>query len=202
MKKAPLCIAFIAIYFCAFTPPVIAGSGHLETSNHDTTAIRDQSIHDMLLDIMKVTGLQPIFEFKEAKVKNIEACISHKKRYILYNPVFIDQISKSTKDRWGVMALLAHEVGHHLNGHTIRKRDSNPEKELEADEFAGFVLYKLGASLEQAQEVMRYIARPQASSTHPARNTRMDAIQKGWNKAAATEGITYSQMSSDKNSGS
>ena len=38
------------------------------------------------------------------------------------------------------MTLLAHEVGHHLNGHTIHRGGSTPELELEADEFAGFIL--------------------------------------------------------------
>ena len=87
------------------------------------------------------------------------------------------------------MFLLAHEVGHHLNGHTIMKGGSTPELELEADQFAGFVLYKLGASLQQAQEVMKYIAKTEQSKTHPARNSRMLAIQTGWDKAAKTEGI-------------
>jgi len=80
--------------------------------------------------------------------------------------------------------VIAHEVGHHLNGHTIRKGGSTPRLELEADEFAGFVLYKLGASLEQAQEVMKYIATAKASSTHPSRASRMLAIEHGWDKAA------------------
>ena len=80
--------------------------------------------------------------------------------------------------------MLAHEVGHHLNGHTIRRSGSKPRLELEADEFAGFVLYKLGATLEQSQEVMKYIAGAKPSKTHPARDARMIAIYKGWSKAA------------------
>ena len=54
--------------------------------------------------------------------------------------------------------------------------------ELEADEFAGFVLHKLGASLEQSQYIMYYIAKAEGSNTHPARADRMLAIQAGWNK--------------------
>ncbi|MEI9909870.1 MAG: hypothetical protein WDO71_09480 [Bacteroidota bacterium] len=139
---------------------------------------------------MNVTGLQAGFELKEAKVLNVEASISHGRRYILYNPSFIAWINAVTKDKWAAMALLAHEVGHHLNGHTIRKRGSRPQLELEADEFAGFILYKLGSSLEQAQEVMIYVAKTNISKTHPARSSRMLAIQHGWNKAANAEVIT------------
>jgi hypothetical protein len=84
------------------------------------------------------------------------------------------------------MALLAHEIGHHLNGHTIRRSGSRPDLELEADEFAGFVLKKMGASLSEAQQVMKYIAKSKGSKTHPARALRMSAIKKGWNRAADT----------------
>ena len=136
---------------------------------------------------MQVIGLSPNFELKEAKVDNVEASISRRKRYILYNPDFIKWINGVTHDKWAGMMLLAHEVGHHLNGHTIRKGGSAPRLELEADEFAGFVLYKLGASLEQAQEGIKHIAKAKASATHPSRASRMLAIENGWNKASTAD---------------
>ena len=144
----------------------------------------------LLQEIMNATGLQADFELKEADVLNIQASISHRKRYILYNPVYINWLNRITRDKWATMALLAHEVGHHLNGHTIRKGGSSPQVELEADQFAGFILHKLGATLQQSQQVMKYIAGLKASGTHPGRIARMLAIQAGWNKAAATEGNT------------
>jgi Zn-dependent protease with chaperone function len=87
------------------------------------------------------------------------------------------------------MALLAHEVGHHLNGHTLRRGGSKPALELEADEFAGYILGQLGATLQQSQNVMNYIAKDEASSTHPSRSSRMLAIEKGWDKAAVAENL-------------
>ena len=144
---------------------------------------------EMLSEIMSVIGLAPNFELKEGKVENVQASISHRKRYILYNPDFISWLNNTTNDKWAAIAILAHEIGHHLNGHTIRKTGSKPSLELEADEFAGFVLHKLGASLEQSQEVMIYIAKNKASKTHPARYSRMLAIQNGWNKAANNEDV-------------
>ncbi len=155
--------------------------------NDSTSSVNLPVAKEMLSEIMNIVGLTPNFELKEAKVNNIEASISHRKRYILYNPAFINWITDVTKDKWAAIALLAHEVGHHLNGHTIRKSGSKPKLELEADEFAGFILYKLGASLEQSQEVMKFIAQTKESRTHPGRNSRMLAIQKGWNKAAHPE---------------
>ena len=144
---------------------------------------------EMLSEIMGVVGLTANFELREAKVANIQASISHRKRYILYNPDYISWINNATNDKWAAIALMAHEVGHHLNGHTIRRSGSKPVLELEADEFAGFVLHKLGASLEQAQEVMLYIAETVPSRTHPSRTSRMLAIQQGWNKSANSNAI-------------
>jgi hypothetical protein len=156
-------------------------------SNNDDSTLASPSIHDVLMEIMNVTGLHPNFELKRSKVMNIEASISHRKRLILYNPEYINWVAKSTKDRWGVIALFAHEIGHHLNGHTIRKHGSNHKVELEADEFAGFVMCRLGASLTQAQEVMNHIAQAQPSATHPSRLLRMRAIEKGWTQAKGVE---------------
>ncbi len=139
----------------------------------------------LLEDIVQMMGIQQNFELKEAKVPNIQATVSRRKRYILYNPDYISWINNITRDKWAATALLAHEIGHHLNGHTLRRSGSKPKLELEADEFAGFVLQKMGASLEQSQEVMLYIASTKGSRTHPARNLRMLAIKKGWSKAVA-----------------
>jgi hypothetical protein len=162
----------------------------VETVNHPGKNVNGDSIlrsipqpKDILEEIVSVMGLQTNFELKEADVLNIQASISHRKRMILYNPAYIKWINTLTKDRWCVTALIAHEVGHHLNGHTIRKGGSSPDVELEADEFAGFVLFRLGATLEDAQKVMNYIAGMDASETHPGRMDRKHAIQTGWVKA-------------------
>jgi len=142
--------------------------------------------------IMETVGLESNFKIKIANVPNVEANIRHHQRYILYNPEFVHQVNKATKDRWASIFILAHEIGHHLNGHTIIGTDSRPEIELEADQFAGFVLCKMGATLEQAQLAMHFIANIKASKTHPGRDDRLLAIEKGWDKAEIQiKGITF-----------
>ena len=188
VKQAILFALFITVaadLFARTAPPNSDKKNASITNYIISTEIQDA--RQMLSEIMNVLGLKANFELKEARVDNIEAYISHRKRYILYNPSFISWINKATNNKWAAMALLAHEVGHHLSGHTIKKSGSTPALELEADEFAGFVLHRLGASLEQAQEVMKYIAGNEASKTHPARTSRMLAIQNGWSKAANPE---------------
>jgi hypothetical protein len=143
---------------------------------------KPEDAQQLVTEIMNAVGLKPDFILKAAKVSNIEAAVLKHKRYIFYNPEFISWINKATNDKWAAIALLAHEIGHHLNGHTLKKRGNSQLPELEADEFAGFVLHKLGASLEQSKYIMYYIAKAQASKTHPARADRMLAIETGWNK--------------------
>ena len=182
MKQAIVLAAFIFVACSCFAKPVDV-STHSIRSYTDTTTFKISGMNEMFAEIINAAGLQRGYELKEADVLNIEASISHGKKYILYNPTYIATLTNITKNKWAAMALLAHEVGHHLNGHTRRRGGSKPALELEADEFAGFVLQKLGATLEEAQQVMHFIAKTKASSTHPARNSRLLAIEKGWNKA-------------------
>jgi hypothetical protein len=186
MKQAPLLAAFIAIVSFSYSRPINNNSESLVEISGDTSMMKISVVREMLQEIIGITGLQTDFELKEANVLNIEASVSHRKRYILYNPNYVTTLKNLARNKWAVMTLLAHEVGHHLNGHTIRKGGSTPKLELEADEFAGFVLYKLGATLLQSQSVMHYIAKAKESATHPGKNSRLLAIEKGWNKAAGT----------------
>lgn len=185
MKQATFSIIFIAVtLFCGANPVEHC----TQKAFADSSLIKRNSMQQMLQQILNVVKANENFELKEANVLNIEARISHRKRYILYNPSYITSLNNITKDQWSVITLLAHEVGHHLNGHTYHRGGSKPELELEADEFAGFILNKLGANLKQSQNVMYFIARSEASRTHPSRDSRLQAIEKGWNRAADSNG--------------
>ncbi len=155
----------------------------------DTSIVKIPAAREMLAEIMASVGLRVNFELKEARVGNFEAVIFRRKRYILYNPDYIRWVTHLTLDKWSAMALLAHEVGHHLNGHTLKKSGSKPELELEADEFAGFILYKSGATLGQAQEVMMHIATNEQTRTHPSKSARLRAVQNGWDHAYNKEAL-------------
>ncbi|HEU4633834.1 MAG TPA: hypothetical protein VFS22_07615 [Flavisolibacter sp.] len=134
-------------------------------------------------DIIDIVGLKANFDIREANIPNAAAVVYGGKRYILYNPNFIDRLTRVTGTRWAAISVLAHEIGHHLNGHTITARGSQPALELEADEFSGFVLRKMGASLAEAQAAMKTLATASASRTHPGQYDRLASIAKGWNSA-------------------
>lgn len=118
----------------------------------------------------------------ESGVDNAMAIMCDQERYILYNPDYLNDINDRTGTGWADMVVLAHEIGHHLQGHTLRSIRSNPQIELEADEFAGFVLFNMGASIEDLQ--MAYSGMSDyGSATHPGRLARIEAITRGWSKA-------------------
>jgi len=133
--------------------------------------------------IIEVVGLKPSFDVRAANIENAAAVVYGGKRYVLYNPTFINNLVKTTGTEWAAISVLAHEIGHHLNGHTVTAGGSQPALELEADEFSGFVLRKMGASLTQAQAAMKTLASTRASRTHPGQYDRLTSIERGWNQA-------------------
>lgn len=152
-------------------------------------------------DIMNNVGLRPNFRVLPADVPNAAAVVSEQVRYILYNPTFIQSVRTGTKTNWSAISILAHEIGHHLNGHTLTNLGSRPNMELEADEFSGFILRKMGATLEQSQAAMKYLANPRGSSTHPPRDERLKSIERGWRQADEMLGgykIPEPEMASNK----
>ncbi|UOQ71312.1 membrane-binding protein [Hymenobacter cellulosilyticus] len=148
------------------------------------SAVAQNSTRDVLREITDVVGLKPRFELQAtSQVQNAAAVVYNGKRFLLYNPQFVASVNRAGRTDWAGISILAHEMGHHLNGHTLRPGGSQPADELEADEFSGFVLRKMGASLAEAQAGMAVVSDEEASPTHPGRSTRLSAISKGWQQA-------------------
>lgn len=143
----------------------------------------DEEANNTVEKILKYTGLKKNFIIKAANVSNAEASISGTTRYILYNQNFILQIRNATNTNWSAISIMAHEIGHHLQGHTLLRTGSRPNIELEADKYSGFILQKMGATLEQAKAAMSLIAGDQDSETHPGKQARLAAITNGWMEA-------------------
>ncbi len=141
----------------------------------------------LIQQIVAASGLAQNFEVRTAPVPNAAAVILGEKRLILYNREFIRRIAAASRSRWAAMSILAHEVGHHLNGHTIRSSGSRPKLELEADYFSGFLLQRLGARMKDATAVMGIIPGNFATTTHPDKYRRLAAIRRGWVKACRAD---------------
>ena len=134
--------------------------------------------------ILNFTGLSQNFVLYSAPIDNAVATIINNKRVIIYDPKLFSFADTKSNSFWSSMSIIAHEIGHHLQGHTLEKGGSSHEKELEADKFSGHILFKMGASLEQATFAMRQFGSEKDSQTHPSKYKRMNAISLGWNSSA------------------
>lgn len=162
-------------YYCAYDGK--------ETNEDIYTFTSDQDANSAVERILRYSGLQKNFIIHAANVSNAQASIKGNTRYILYNQNFIIRVRQTTSTDWSAISIMAHEIGHHLQGHTLLGKGSRPEIELEADKYSGFVLQKMGATLDQAKAAINMIASTQASSTHPSKNARLAAITNGWIEA-------------------
>ena len=126
-------------------------------------------------------------------INNAYATIINNKRYIVYDNGFLENLDDYARTKWASISVLAHEMGHHYRNHVVDARGSTPSKEIEADYFSGYVMAKMGASLNESRAGMNQIASPQASASHPAKNDRLNAISQGWNYAM---GLTNTQPGS------
>jgi len=133
--------------------------------------------------ISQMAGLKPNFEIRSSNIPNAAAITKNGKRYIFYNPSFINEFNKSPKKKWDVITILAHEIGHHLQGHTFVQGGSHPAIELEADEFAGFIVRRMDGTRKNATNILENLASLRGTLTHPPRYRRLQAAITGWENA-------------------
>jgi hypothetical protein len=125
-------------------------------------------------------------KFKVMQCGNTDNCFAtviEGQPYIIYDRDFLNRVEETTQTDWAAVSILAHEIGHHANFHTIDGTGSRPEKEMEADYFSGFWLHEMGANLEQSEEAIKHFQGEFVTTTHPPRSQRLMAIENGWRAA-------------------
>lgn len=137
---------------------------------------------DVVRRITDSVGLAPNFKVLQANVPNAAAVIRGTERYVLFSQVFIENIVRSASSQWASWTIVAHEVGHHLNGHTLLPGGSRPKIELEADRFAGHTVRRMGGSLDDALACYQQMGSA-GSDTHPPRSARLESVARGWREA-------------------
>jgi hypothetical protein len=110
------------------------------------------------------------------------------KRQIYFNKAFMDRIKQRRRDDWTLIAIAAHEVGHHLGNHVLRPWLRRQLAEREADYHAGFVLARMGAGYADTIDVVRWPPEV-ASSDYPSREQRLCEIGRGWRDGNKLEPI-------------
>lgn len=140
--------------------------------------------------IMEATDMKPNFVIKSGDVRSIIATEENNLRFIIYNAAYVERITHSAGGDWPATYLFAHEIAHHLNGHIFE--DIGPEKskeqELKADWFAGGILFRLGATLDQAKQVIGLNFNKKGSKSDLPNRERLEAITSGWKKKAEESG--------------
>lgn len=164
-----------------------SGSEQISNYSYDKTISfeTNNTAIKIIDEILQVSGLERNFNvIEDGGVENAAAVVVNEERYIIYNKDFFNKVQKITNSKWAAISILAHEIGHHLQGHTIQEGGSRPRIELEADKFSGFVLNLMGASLGESQIAIRKLASNEETKTHPSKSVRLQSIEEGYNNAA------------------
>lgn len=143
----------------------------------------DRIAKEAVSKIVQYTGLTPNFiVVADNNVSTAIAYLKNNNRIIAYNPKFIEKLNNKTSTNWAAVSVLAHEIGHHLSGHTLPK-NSSPGNELIADKFSGFILFQMGATLNDAKTALSTIGHEMDTTKHPPKLARLAAIEEGWVEA-------------------
>ena len=195
MKKFLLLLLFIPLISFGQDYGNDSDTLKLCTAIQTNSFISDSKANNALDRILSVIGASKRFVLQPCDNINNAVATSYKGiRYILYDKEFMNSISNG--NNWANLFVLAHEVGHHINGHSVdlilqigevvepKALSVKRQQELEADEFAGFVLARLGGSISSINEVLVKISNnsDDSFSSHPSRDKRILAAIKGFNK--------------------
>jgi tetratricopeptide (TPR) repeat protein len=116
--------------------------------------------------------------------------------YILLDVTWMESLKPERSD-WFHLFVIGHEIGHHLLGHTsggpvtfLQQR----ERELAADQFAGYALGTYGIGSDQVSTLLQRFPDDYApTSTHPGNALRLAAVRRGVAESRASEGNTLLQ---------
>jgi hypothetical protein len=146
--------------------------------------LNERAAKEAVHRIVRHSGLQPDFTVLENReIPTAIAYIKDRKRVIAYNPAFMARVMDSTCTNWSAISILAHELAHHLLGHTLDPKEVKPGDELACDRYSGFILHAMGATLAESLAAMDVSGNPHGTEDHPPKHARLEAIQQGWDES-------------------
>jgi hypothetical protein len=153
----------------------------------DRAEIKEDSIAKVTIqDLLKPLALKAKFTLRQcSEIQNFASFKESNQKFIVYNQSLIDSIADPANRKWDKLAAFLHELAHHLNDDIEDTSAQNSlQDELNADEFAGTHLARLGANLSQAQHALTIILNPpcnqDADASHPCLEKRLVAVAQGW----------------------
>ncbi len=102
--------------------------------------------------------------------------------FVFYNLDSVSGFNLKARTRFGAMALIAHEVGHHVFHHFMKWPQKNIRyQELQADYFAGWMLAKFNVPKNEVTNGIAVIATGKESiSAYPVKEDRIAATLLGF----------------------
>jgi hypothetical protein len=160
----------------------IVPSGNVLDFGFQTDLSEDIAAYKTVVSIVRETGLSQNFIILPGDVEKVQAYIEDNERILEYNPNFIENIQ--TKKNWYGISILARQIGHHLSKHELEGGVPSIEEDIKSDELAGFVLFKMGASIGEAIEALESVITDNDNHQKGIpKNTRITSLAKGWNNA-------------------
>lgn len=133
-----------------------------------------------------------VYFCKNRHVPNAHALARGGRFSIHYNPHFMGDADVRVDNDFAIAGILAHEVGHIEHFAQLGQPYSQGgwqahmdlyvpyQKELRADEFAGFVLAKMGASIEDVVDVQRTVFTLHVNLEYTDSLTRLQRMFRGY----------------------
>lgn len=141
----------------------------------------DIAAYKTVVNIIRETGLAQNFIIIPGEVKNVVAYIENNERILAFNPEFMNKVKSDTN--WHGISILAREIGHHLGNHKLKNGSPSISEELDADRYAGYVLQKMGATLEESINALEISLKEDDNNTNISKNNRISSLIKGYNNA-------------------
>ena len=144
---------------------------------------------DQVARICGAVGITPNFTLLSGDVEAAQARLIGTDRQIIYSEDWLRQLEIDANSAVPAMVILAHEIGHHINGHTLDPipADTIPpdglrfrvREEQEADIFAGGITARLGFGVNEGLPAFDKTSVTRTVD-HPSRQERRDYFKGGW----------------------
>jgi hypothetical protein len=145
----------------------------------------DGQLHDQDM-LAEITGdpeaILKMAVGRSVGLRNGFAVIIKGQRYIVYDPAWFTDADAAAR-----YLILAHEVGHHVCGHTAGTSLTPHERELEADRYTGAAVKRIGLSLHKVQQAAAIRWSAAGSTTHPSLHRRLAAMTEGYDNGSSCD---------------
>jgi hypothetical protein len=200
-------IVFILLFYSSLNATsVLAQTCYFQNNSSiiDTInkSVNQAEVDKSVLHIMRIFGgFSKNFTMIACKNNNASASVNEgllrKKRVISYDLNFFSYVINKCGATNAYLPIIAHEIGHHLAGHTEQEIGTKKYAEIEADIFAGFVCRKLGLTEPETIAPFELLAKKDASANYPSAIARKNNVIDGWRKGG--EGILTTELINDPN---